>query len=456
VARTSSAVMNAEKAYLKAPGADGISLYGHLTEVLATMLEKGEKDALGSIEALSMKAKGTHFTPASAVAPPAPALEPVADATKWHETSGALLTSTAPVEGEEAAGFNPNLVKDSATFAAAGVSLPKEEVYRVYLSLHKLQKTKELESIRFFGKVLGTEADYYIAEASFPAAEDEAELPVMEVPIEEKGTGCNMFCYFATNDPAGEWTELPLVRPDQLAAAGLIRKLFSGKLDAPVRAYPPFPGKEKEYLRAQIARIAAATVLSPAGKYAIEEESEPKKVIPFENEDAPYKPAAAAAMLEPASWVKYNYGILGIGRCTHPPPPEEEEEEGAPKEKPVLESEVAPLTPISGDEWATQVLDHAGGGAAVAVARSVLWPGAICATVNAEDACANMYIGYGQCMLPAPFVVQPPPPIMQEPDDVVEQVDMPLAQENEPVLAAAKAALLETVTAEAEAAAAEE
>ena len=67
-----------------------------------------------------------------------------------------------------------------------------------------------------------------------------------------------------------------------------------------------------------------------------------------------------------------------------------------------------------------------------------------------------MQIGNGHCTLSGPFVVQPPPPICGEPDDLVEQVDMPLAEENAPVLAAAKAALAEVVAAEAEAAAAAE
>lgn len=31
--------------------------------------------------------------------------------------------------------------------------------------------------------------------------------------------------------------------------------------------FPPFPGNEKNYLRAQIARISAATLISPMGYY---------------------------------------------------------------------------------------------------------------------------------------------------------------------------------------------
>ena len=39
-----------------------------------------------------------------------------------------------------------------------------------------------------------------------------------------------------------------------------------------VSAYPPFPGTEAKFLRAQLARIAASTVLCPAGYFTANEE----------------------------------------------------------------------------------------------------------------------------------------------------------------------------------------
>jgi radial spoke head protein 4/6 len=195
-------------------------------------------------------------------------------------------------------------------------------------------------------QVLGTHADYFIAEAQYPATEEGGDDPPPgAVPVEEKGSGCNALCYFACNDPAGDWTELPPVTPDQLVASSSIRKFFTGDLAAPVRAYPPFPGTEKEYLRAQIARVVAATILCPQGKYTIEEESAPPKVVPLESEEG-YQPVPTSAvrghihrceiaaarliwlvawyqMLKASSWLHYNMAILSIGRCTHPPKEEE-------------------------------------------------------------------------------------------------------------------------------------
>ena len=39
-------------------------------------------------------------------------------------------------------------------------------------------------------------------------------------------------------------------------------------------SYPPFPGNEANYLRAQIARISAGTHISPIGYYMFDEEEE--------------------------------------------------------------------------------------------------------------------------------------------------------------------------------------
>lgn len=41
-----------------------------------------------------------------------------------------------------------------------------------------------------------------------------------------------------------------------------------------VVCYPPFPGNEANYLRAQIARISAGTHVSPLGFYQFDEEEE--------------------------------------------------------------------------------------------------------------------------------------------------------------------------------------
>ena len=65
--------------------------------------------------------------------------------------------------------------------------------------------------------------------------------------------------------------KLPLVTPAQIAQARQIKFFFTGDLNKELTSYPAYPGTEKNYLRAQIARISAATLVSPAGKFRFSE-----------------------------------------------------------------------------------------------------------------------------------------------------------------------------------------
>lgn len=75
--------------------------------------------------------------------------------------------------------------------------------------------------------------------------------------------------------PAGApWTALPPVTPAQIVVSRQVKKFFTGRLDAEVKTYPPFPGNEASLVRAQIARITASTVVSPLGFYTFDEEDD--------------------------------------------------------------------------------------------------------------------------------------------------------------------------------------
>jgi radial spoke head protein 4/6 len=96
----------------------------------------------------------------------------------------------------------------------------------------------------------------------------------MEVPSEPHGTGTNRYSYFVTNSPGIPWTKLSDLTPAMIVGARKIRSFFTGCLSSPVRGYPPYPGLEKDYLRAQIARITATTHISPTGFYILSDFAE--------------------------------------------------------------------------------------------------------------------------------------------------------------------------------------
>jgi radial spoke head protein 4A len=91
----------------------------------------------------------------------------------------------------------------------------------------------------------------------------------IEIPSEPHGSGTNQYTYFVTNSPGLPWVKLPDVKPTMIDHARKIRCFFTGCLSAPVNGFPPFPDSERDYLRAQIARITASTHISPAGFYIL-------------------------------------------------------------------------------------------------------------------------------------------------------------------------------------------
>lgn len=102
--------------------------------------------------------------------------------------------------------------------------------------------------------------------------------------------------YYACTHLGGPLVLLDDVTPEQIKAARRIHKFLTGNLDAAVGGFPAFPGQERHYLRAQVSRIAHATILCPKGLYNLPEEAEE----PETNEE--YTALPVALMRDPASW----------------------------------------------------------------------------------------------------------------------------------------------------------
>lgn len=93
--------------------------------------------------------------------------------------------------------------------------------------------------LRFWGKVYGTRADYYIAEGMGGTETEAEDLPE---EFERKGSGVNTYTYWATSDLMGDWTELPDILPSHLDIARRIRRLFTGNLEEKIYSNPHFVG----------------------------------------------------------------------------------------------------------------------------------------------------------------------------------------------------------------------
>merc|ERR1719230_189343 len=96
-------------------------------------------------------------------------------------------------------------------FRWAGVGFSQQESYHISESLRRLAaETPSIESLRLWGKVLGTEGDYLVAEGMLtsipkPTGDDvEVPVPVMpdspEYDVEPRGEGANSFTYWVCKD----------------------------------------------------------------------------------------------------------------------------------------------------------------------------------------------------------------------------------------------------------------
>jgi radial spoke head protein 4A len=184
-----------------------------------------------------------------------------------------------------------------------------------------------------------------------------------EIPYEPYGEGANAYVYFVSNSLGGPVTQLPFVTPTQVMLARLckrlrrctrttyvgssdqppinatqikvsrlLRRFLTGHLDAPVSAYPAFPGNEANFLRALIARISAATVCCPQGAFTAEEDS------PELSANDEWVPLKGREMSLPVHWSHRYPHLKGQGRTVtnkRDPPDEEEEPEKVRNPKPV-------------------------------------------------------------------------------------------------------------------------
>lgn len=104
----------------------------------------------------------------------------------------------------------------------------------------------------------------------------------VEIPAEEIGQGVNRYVYYVCTNLYEDWIELPSATPHQINVSRRIKKYFTGNLNAEIPSYPTFPGTERNYLRAIIARISSSTHVAPRNFYEI---GSSKNVIDGYNED---------------------------------------------------------------------------------------------------------------------------------------------------------------------------
>jgi len=407
--------------FLQQQAQDKPSVFEHFASIIDKVVLQKPNDAHGALEVLSRLIKA-----------------PMPKGENFDEGELALMKTSAaammevtevPQEGEggpKAVCAIPDFLEEAAMLEWAGVGFGELESYQIMCSLRKLAADAEAEGIkklRFWGKILGTNADYYVAEGQLEAAGDPDEN---DPDFEPSGAGANAFTFWVTTSLTGTWEKLPHIRPAEIKAARNIKKVLTGDLSAKVITHPHFPGTEKELLRAQIARITADTVLCIGGFVSANEDGE---VAETEN----FVPPPASELCKADAWTHERAHILRSGRTAHHEIPDEdpeEEEELKKKRAMQKEQEADPVRSrvreISSDpdlQWAVKqtgdkAIYKAGEGTkcyAVTVVRCMTWPGAV--TVAKAGQFTNIYVGHGLKFGEPDFFPCAPLDIQEEPED---------------------------------------
>ncbi|CAG9772460.1 unnamed protein product [Ceutorhynchus assimilis] len=471
----------------------GANLYDHLAELLDKILAERPQNVIDLFEDYSRKVKEQRFKPST------DHLEDIYVSPGAYELADRMLRALRPLPNKPPSTLDPddletsdmsknNLLEMLFYLEQAGLGLPRHEMAYVMLSMRRLANTQPIASIKFWGKILGQHNNYLVVETELTEEEytkrnsvevdetvvivedfeeaqevrgEDDKRPVLpplpqsqyeepkEPAIELSGVGLNKKTYFVCTGVGADWVELPDVIPKQIRVARQIYKSFSGDLDKGIYTYPEFPGTERNYLRAQIARISAGTRVAPLGYYTFGseelgegaeeeelEEEEPGGVNKTTYKINPrYDPPALKDLLDSSMsfWVHTEPYILPQGRTSwwNPGPEEDEaaedeqlgEEEEEEDKKPVkYEAETGPalLTPLSEDAslettnaWSPRTTSDVFDMYPLAMIRSNLWPGgyALCTLTKTFY---NIYVGVGLKYMQSNFSPHPLPGPMQE------------------------------------------
>jgi radial spoke head protein 4A len=134
--------------------------------------------------------------------------------------------------------------------------------------------------------------------------------------------------------------------------------------------------------------IAATCCASPAGTFVAEDGE-----MSLNEDGAPDR--SVDEMAELGNWEHILAGLNAYGRCTKLPEKENEDGERIVDENEPDVQEV--LRPLSGDAegtWTTRICPSQGGAQALAVLKSLLFPGAYTVAFNKKY--VNVYVGYGE------------------------------------------------------------
>ncbi len=168
---------------------------------------------------------------------------------------------------------------------------------------------------------------------------------------------------------------------------------MTGNLEAPVDGVPPFPGSEANYLRTQIARITAGTVVSPSECCNIYKESSVSDVKSTEENPIIKEPSKNMdALASLTAWVHRDCEINTLGRCRR------FRKVSIVEGDEMTTQEIASISKDAKGTWSIQLTPVEVEGVIsvtneAVILKSLTWPGAY--TIACVQNYSNIYVGEG-------------------------------------------------------------
>ena len=326
--------------------------------------------------------------------------------------------------------YMEDVLQQSKLFEWGGISFSDEEWYKIRMAMKKILVENDCEYLRFFGKIYGIKSDYYIIQGllkTYP-------MKNPQVHVESRGNeGINRFTFWVSNSLLESWYELPDINHNQIIASRRFKYHLTGDLNAKVKSFVSFPGKEMHLLKCQIIRILHSSCIVPKGYYKISENFKEQLEGKVTEIDEEFKSSTFEEMkgTEGESWVHEHAYIYPSGKVIDP-----SVEAQVDRLKPINEDEGYKVKEGEGDNineidlkyWKVKVVgdqimhNRANGDPithAVVLVKNLRWPGTL--TVWKEDKFANIYVGYGIKAIGENYYPTQLMKVDKDPEDLEEQ-----------------------------------
>lgn len=113
-----------------------------------------------------------------------------------------LINETSKLSIDKGAKYNvENFIQNAEMLEWAGVSFGEEDTYKISKAINRLAVMSGAQRLAFFGKIFGTQKDYWIICGGLQGAEETAKDP----QIEKRGEGVNQLVFWVTDNLLNDW-----------------------------------------------------------------------------------------------------------------------------------------------------------------------------------------------------------------------------------------------------------